>query len=116
MAGQKLPKTEFFSVFHQAWQKTATVENFQAGFRGTGTFPVIKNIIHDEVYAPSITTQRAVSATATELPVVEDALVTFSEAVVAEEPVISTSQEDMETSSFHLFTPEQDTPDLPFGG
>ncbi len=37
MAGQKLPKTECFSLFHRAWQKTGvTVENAQAGFRGTG--------------------------------------------------------------------------------
>lgn len=105
MAGQKLPKTEFFSLFHQAWQKNA-----QAGFRGTGMFPVNKNIIPDDVYAPSITTERAVLPTATELPMVDDTpILTFSEDVVSEEVVIITSQEDMERSLFYVFTLEQDT-------
>lgn len=112
-AGQKLPKTQFFSLFHQAWQKTATVENAQAGFRGTGMFPVNKNIIHDDVFSPSITTERAVLPTGTELPVVEDTPIlihrdTFSEDLVFEEEII-TSQEGMERSLFHVFTPEQDT-------
>lgn len=62
-AGQKLPQT----LVPQAWQKTATVENVQAGFRGTGMFPVNKNMILDNVYKPSITTERAVLPTGTEL-------------------------------------------------
>eukprot|EP00064_Thunnus_orientalis_P007896 superscaffoldBa00000903_g7918 len=61
-AGLKLPKTEFFSLFSKAWQKTATVENAQAGFRGTGMFPLNKNIVPAEVYAPMGPGQRRKSS------------------------------------------------------
>lgn len=56
--GMKLPKPFFFSLFAEAWAKTATMENAQAGFRGTGMFPVNKDIIPPEIYAPSHTTER----------------------------------------------------------
>ncbi|KAL2076462.1 hypothetical protein ACEWY4_027926 [Coilia grayii] len=58
MAGQKLPKTEFFSIFNRAWMKAATVQNAQAGFRGTGMYPLNRNIIPEATFAPNKTTER----------------------------------------------------------
>ena len=69
MAGQKLPKTEFFFVFRRAWEKAATVHNAQAGFRGTGMFPLNKEIIPDSVFGPSKTTERALPLTLPDPPV-----------------------------------------------
>lgn len=57
--GMKLPKLQFFSVFTEAWQKTATVENAQSGFRATGMFPVNRNVISADFFSPSATTERA---------------------------------------------------------
>lgn len=49
---------EFFSLFGRAWQKAATVQTAQAGFRGTGMFPVNPMVLHPSVYEPSLTTER----------------------------------------------------------
>ncbi|KAL1276251.1 hypothetical protein QQF64_035874 [Cirrhinus molitorella] len=91
---------------------TVTVENAKAGFRVTGMFLVNKSIIIDDIYAPNITTERAVLSTGTEIMVENTpGLIhrdTFSEDLVYEE-VIITSQEDMERFLFCVFTTEQDT-------
>ncbi|XP_035246846.1 uncharacterized protein LOC118212736 isoform X1 [Anguilla anguilla] len=63
-AGMTLPKIQFFSVFSEAWKKTATVENAQAWFRATGMYPVNSNVILAEVFAPSATTERALQSPA----------------------------------------------------
>lgn len=55
----KLPKMQFFSVFTEAWKKTATVENAQSGFRATGMFPVNMSVISADFFVPSATTERA---------------------------------------------------------
>ena len=57
--GRKLLKAEFFSMFGRAWRRAATVQTAQAGFRGTGMFPVNPMAIHPNVYEPSLTTERA---------------------------------------------------------
>ncbi|KAG5278319.1 hypothetical protein AALO_G00097640 [Alosa alosa] len=63
MAGQKLSRMEFFTVFSRAWAKAATVENAQAGFRGTGMFPLNKDILPETAFAPSKTTERVLPST-----------------------------------------------------
>lgn len=63
MAGQKLSRMEFFAVFSRAWAKVATVENAQAGFRGTGMFPLNKDILPETAFAPSKTTERVLPST-----------------------------------------------------
>lgn len=69
----------FLSV---AWQKA--VANAQAGSRATGMFTPNKTIIPDYVFAPSITTERAVLPTANELPIVDNTrILTFNEDVVS---------------------------------
>lgn len=62
-AAQKLLKSEFFSVFCPACRKAATVENAQAGFRGTGMFPLNKHILQESALAPSKTTERPLPLT-----------------------------------------------------
>ncbi|KAJ8372885.1 hypothetical protein AAFF_G00275890 [Aldrovandia affinis] len=57
--GMKLPKLQFFSVFTEAWKKTATVENAQSGFKATGMFPVNINAISADFFIPSTTMERA---------------------------------------------------------
>ena len=56
--GRKLLNWEFFSLFGRAWQKATTVQTAQAGFRGTGMFPVNPMVLHPSVYEPSLTTER----------------------------------------------------------
>ena len=56
--GRKLLKGEFFSLFGRAWMRAATVQTTQAGFRGTGMYPVNPMAIHPNVYQPSLTTER----------------------------------------------------------
>ncbi|KAK0137432.1 hypothetical protein N1851_026357 [Merluccius polli] len=63
MAGQKLSRMEFFPVFSRAWAKAATVENVQAGFRGTGMFPLNKDVLPETAFAPSKTTERVLPST-----------------------------------------------------
>ncbi|XP_039670604.1 uncharacterized protein LOC120567701 [Perca fluviatilis] len=63
MAGQKLSRMEFFAVFSRAWAKAATIENAQAGFRGTGMFPLNKDILPETTFAPSKTTERMLPST-----------------------------------------------------
>jgi len=63
MAGQKLSRMEFFAVFSRAWAKAATIENAQAGFRGTGMFPLNKDILPETAFAPSKTTERVLPST-----------------------------------------------------
>lgn len=63
MAGQKLSRMEFFAVFRRAWKKAATVENAQAGFRGTGMYPHSKDILPEIAFAPSKTTERVLPFT-----------------------------------------------------
>lgn len=63
IAGQKLSRMEFFAVFSRAWAKAATVENAQAGFRGTGMFPLNKDILPETAFAPSKTTERVLPST-----------------------------------------------------
>ena len=62
MAGQKLSRMELFAGFSRAWAKAATVENAQAGFRGTGMFPLNKDI-PETAFAPSKTTERVLPST-----------------------------------------------------
>ncbi|KAL2087171.1 hypothetical protein ACEWY4_018230 [Coilia grayii] len=68
MAGQKLSKMEFFAVFKRTWAKAATVENAQAGFRGTGMFHLNKDIIPETAFVPSKTTERVLPSTVPSLP------------------------------------------------
>ncbi|KAL2084770.1 hypothetical protein ACEWY4_020288 [Coilia grayii] len=68
MAGQKLSKMEFFAVFKRAWAKATTVENAQAGFRGTGMFPLNEDIIPETAFAHSKTTERVLPSTLPSLP------------------------------------------------
>ncbi|CAM4555686.1 unnamed protein product [Leuciscus chuanchicus] len=63
MAGQKLSRMEFSAVFSRAWAKAATIENAQAGFRGTGMFPLNKDILPETAFAPSKTTERVLPST-----------------------------------------------------
>ncbi|CAL8265554.1 unnamed protein product [Merluccius merluccius] len=63
MAGQKLSRMEFFPVFSRAWAKAATVKNAQAGFRGTGMFPLNKDVLPETAFAPSKTTERVLPST-----------------------------------------------------
>lgn len=56
--GRKLLKGEFFSLFGRAWRRASTVQTAQAGFRGTGMYPVNPMAIHPNVYEPSLTTER----------------------------------------------------------
>ena len=56
--GVKVGKKNFFKVFSPAWQKSATVENLQSGFRATGMFPVNSRAIPEVAYLPSMTTEQ----------------------------------------------------------
>lgn len=56
--GRKLLRVEFFSMFARAWRKAATVQTAQAGFRGTGMYPVNPMFLHPEMFEPSQTTER----------------------------------------------------------
>ncbi|XP_042285066.1 uncharacterized protein LOC121908822 isoform X2 [Thunnus maccoyii] len=120
-AGLKLPKMEFFSLFNKAWQKTATVENAQAGFRGTGMFPLNKNIVPAEVYAPSTTTERAVPLPPTVVPALPPSpAVPPTDAMPPSHTEMTLSMEDLgaeeiimsplDDTSFLCFTPMPEDP------
>ena len=55
--GLKVGKKNFFKIFNPAWERSATVENLQSGFRATGIFPINFHIIPEVAYAPSMTTE-----------------------------------------------------------
>jgi len=56
--GKALTKAQFFKVFNPCFEKAMTTEHAQAGFRGTGLFPVNVKAINPEAFAPSKTTER----------------------------------------------------------
>jgi len=58
--GKALTKAEFFRVFNPCFEQAMTTEHAQAGFRGTGLFPVNVKAINPAAFAPSRTTERAV--------------------------------------------------------
>jgi len=49
-AGRKPSKVEFLQLFTKVWEKAATVEVVQGGFRGTGMFPWNPNAVHGVAY------------------------------------------------------------------
>jgi len=56
--GKALTKAQFFKVFNPCFEKAMTIEHAQAGFRGTGLFPVNVKAIDPAAFAPSKTTVR----------------------------------------------------------
>jgi hypothetical protein len=62
--GKALTKPEFFTVFNPCVQKAMTVENAQAGFRGTGLFPINREAINASAFAPSRITERTLALNA----------------------------------------------------
>ena len=66
-AGRKPSKAEFIQLFKNAWEKAATVEVVQGGFRGTGMFPWNPNAIPSVAYCASATTERLYNVSA-EMP------------------------------------------------
>jgi len=57
-AGRKPSKVEFIQLFKKAWEKAATIEVVQGGFRGTGMFPWNPRAIPDVAYYASAATER----------------------------------------------------------
>ena len=64
--GKALTKPEFFRVFNPAFSKAMTTEHAQAGFRGTGLFPVNAKAIDIAAFAPSKTTERSMDVSSEE--------------------------------------------------
>lgn len=60
--GKALTKSEFFRVFNPCFEQAMTTEHAQAGFRGTGLFPVNVKAINPVAFAPSRTTERALES------------------------------------------------------
>ena len=58
LAGVKLEKKCFFKVFTPVWQRSMTVDLAQAGFRATGLFPINRQVIPEDAFAPSTVTDR----------------------------------------------------------
>ncbi|XP_061106950.1 uncharacterized protein LOC133134685 [Conger conger] len=110
-AGQKLPVAEFFTLFNEAWKKTATIENGQAVFKTTGMFPLNEAIITAVGFAPSLTTERSLPAEASMAnPTIapESHTTEVLENMVGE--VVLTKEEALEEGSkFVLFTPTSST-------
>ena len=50
---KKLPKSQFFRLFNQAWDLGMTVRNIRGGFEHTGIYPFNRGAITDEKMAPS---------------------------------------------------------------
>ena len=57
--GKSLGKGGFFSMFTPAWTAACVAETAQAGFRGCGIFPVNRNAVPANAYAPSETSERS---------------------------------------------------------
>ena len=57
-AGRKPSKVEFLQLFKKAWEKAATVEVVQSGFRGMGMFPWNPMAVPAVAYCASATTER----------------------------------------------------------
>jgi len=66
--GASLPRTEFFKLFASVWKKAATVEVARNGFRSTGLFPMNPQVIPQEAFTPSLTTERDQPAESVTLP------------------------------------------------
>lgn len=62
-AGVTSGKAGFFGLFTPAWNKACAVETAQAGFRGTGLFPVNRCAIPQSAYEPSRTSERELETT-----------------------------------------------------
>lgn len=56
--GKALTKAQFFEVFNPCYEKAMTTEHAQAGFRGSGLFPINVKAIDPSAFAPSKTTER----------------------------------------------------------
>ena len=56
--GQHFPRAEFFQVFTPGWNMSAKSETTQAGFRGTGTWPISFNAIPKFAFDPDTTSER----------------------------------------------------------
>ena len=65
-SGKNPGKADFFKIFSPAWKKSATVENAQSGFRGTGLFPVSLEALPATVFLPSHTSERTLTEIAQE--------------------------------------------------
>ena len=63
--GRKPGRANFFRIFTPSWKNAATVANAQSGFRSTGLFPLDFSAIPKQVFLPSQTTERPLSATET---------------------------------------------------
>ena len=48
----------FFTLFSKAWKKAASVKTAQAGFRGTGMFPVDIKSLGEWIFEPAVTSER----------------------------------------------------------
>jgi len=59
VGGACLQRDEFFGIFSVVWQKAATVETAQNGFRSTGLFPVNRSAIPETAFCPSLNTERS---------------------------------------------------------
>jgi len=61
--GGKAPsKKQYFELFIPAWQKAASIDTAQSGFRETGMFPVNVQAILSHAFEPSQTTERPLDA------------------------------------------------------
>ena len=53
VGGRDIQKSEFFSVFNLAWEKSMTMKNIKAGYKRTGIWPVNRAAIPSYVTEPS---------------------------------------------------------------
>ena len=53
VGGRGIQKSEFFSVFNLAWEKSMTMKNIKAGYKRTGIWPVNRAAIPSYVTEPS---------------------------------------------------------------
>lgn len=108
--GRKLLKGEFFSLFGRAWRRASTVQTAQAGFRGTGMYPVNPMAIHPNVYEPSLTTERPLEPEGSaqehenlDLPEIPDRI--GAEVAVGEDATNTGQEEVLEGVSFATLIP-----------
>ena len=53
VGGRSIQKSEFFSVFNVAWEKSMTSKNIKAGYKRTGIWPVNRAAIPSYIIEPS---------------------------------------------------------------
>lgn len=64
--GKQLDRALFMPLFSKAWKKAATPSNAQAGFCGSGIFPLNPDKINKNLFMPSKTTERPFGETPVE--------------------------------------------------